>query len=79
MDLRKSFEFFQRIQCSFSLPVCEKVFPECPGHYWYKWETSDSNVIYFISRLDDRNKHRFLEYFRREFEGEEEEELGVVG
>lgn len=67
MSAAEYFNDYLTLQCNFSYIVCKEIFGEDVEHYWRKYETSDRNMIYFISRLDEGNREKVFEWLDRYF------------
>lgn len=55
-QLNTDFNIFLGMQCNFSLSACRDIFGVDYLHYWEKWESSQDNILKFITRLDRSNR-----------------------
>jgi|SaaInlV_165m_DNA_3_1040750.scaffolds.fasta_scaffold00618_22 hypothetical protein len=62
-DVKKYYNLFNSIQNSLSEDIISSIWPNDREHFFDKWLSSDNNIILFISKLDDYNQNKLLEYF----------------
>ena len=58
--LLTSYEVFLFAQNHLSYPEFKIIFGNLAEHLWKKWEHSEKNILYFMTRLDSNNQEKLL-------------------
>ena len=67
MDLKNlivSVDILLLLQCTFNKFISDKIFKDDSNQLYPKWEQSNGNILNFITKLDDNNKNKLLEWVR---------------
>ena len=63
LTLEQSYFIFQIIQTNFSYENCKKIFNSIlSDHLWEKWVKTDNNIIKYLSKLDNINRSKILNW-----------------
>jgi hypothetical protein len=57
-----AFDKFLKLQVNFNKDMCIDIFKNDAEHLFQKWLYCNYNIIEFINRLDDNNKHIILSW-----------------
>jgi len=61
--VKQYYNFFNTIQNTLSEDIISSIWGNDSEHFFDKWLSSENNIILFISKLDDNNQNKLLEYF----------------
>jgi hypothetical protein len=63
LDIKKYYNLFNYIQNNLYLDIITNIWGNDSNHFYKKWLNSDNNIILFLSKLDDNNQNKLIDYF----------------